>query len=268
MIDQHIPEEDLALYAMQALPDAEAAALRVHLLACALCRDNLAVLSGDLAMIGAGVEQHPLPEGARQRFLDRIAAVAVEKPAVPVAMQSAHTRRRNNRWPLQVAWTAAALFAIVAILLGLKVNSLHRELRDDARLMAVLRAQSDQAQRVLDLLNSQSAQHVMLTASKTTPQPTGRTVYLANSGTLIFQANNLKHLSEGRTYELWLIPANATAPIPAGLFRPDVAGNASVILPPIPKGVPAKGFGVTIEKAEGSTTPSAPIILSGAPSGE
>ncbi|MGA7857108.1 MAG: anti-sigma factor, partial [Terracidiphilus sp.] len=63
---------------------------------------------------------------------------------------------------------------------------------------------------------------------------------------------------------LWVIPANGNAPIPAGLFRPDAAGNASVVLPPLPKGVPAKAFGVTVEKAEGSATPTAPIILAGA----
>jgi hypothetical protein len=37
-----------------------------------------------------------------------------------------------------------------------------------------------------------------------------------------------------------------------------------VLLPPLPKGVPAKAFGVTIEKAEGSATPTSPIILVGA----
>jgi anti-sigma-K factor RskA len=61
-----------------------------------------------------------------------------------------------------------------------------------------------------------------------------------------------------------VIPADGKAPIAAGLFRPDAAGSASVLLPPLPKGVPAKAFGVTIEKAEGSATPTAPIILVGA----
>jgi anti-sigma-K factor RskA len=89
-------------------------------------------------------------------------------------------------------------------------------------------------------------------------------VYLAENGGLIFQANDLGQLAGDKTYELWVIPANGQAPIPAGLFRPDTAGSASVVLPPLPKGVPAKAFGVTIEKAEGSATPTAPIILAGA----
>jgi len=78
----------------------------------------------------------------------------------------------------------------------------------------------------------------------------------------VFQ--DLEQLAQDKTYELWVIPANGQAPIPAGLFRPDAAGSASVVLPPLPKGVPAKAFGVTIEKAEGSATPTAPILLAGA----
>jgi anti-sigma-K factor RskA len=116
---------------------------------------------------------------------------------------------------------------------------------------------------VLDVLTSHSAQRVLLTAGKTSVEPTGRAVYLADSGGLVFQANDLKLLASDKTYELWVIPVNGK-PIPAGLFRPDAAGSASVLLPPLPRGVPAKAFAVTIEKAAGSETPTAPIILIGA----
>ncbi len=63
-----------------------------------------------------------------------------------------------------------------------------------------------------------------------------------------------------------MIPANGKAPVPAGLFRPDAAGTATLVLPPLPAGVPAKAFGVTIEKASGSDSPTTPIVLSGAAS--
>ncbi|HMF54240.1 MAG TPA: anti-sigma factor, partial [Edaphobacter sp.] len=122
------------------------------------------------------------------------------------------------------------------------------------------------SQRVLQLMMTPSAQRVTLTASKTPAEPAGHAIYLAERGELIFQGNNLKALREGKTYELWLIPANGTAPIPAGLFRPDKGGDASVVMPPLPAGVAVKAFGVTIEPAQGSNTPTVPIVLSGAPS--
>ena len=49
--------------------------------------------------------------------------------------------------------------------------------------------------------------------------------------------------------------------MPAGLFKPDANGNASVVLPELPKNVAAKGFGVTVEADGGSPAPTLPIVL-------
>jgi anti-sigma-K factor RskA len=117
---------------------------------------------------------------------------------------------------------------------------------------------------VLEVLTAPTAQHVVLTAGKAAPVPSARVVYLASRGGLIFEASNMGPLPESKTYELWVIPASGKAPIPAGLFRPDATGNASVVMPQIPEGVEAKAFGVTIEGAEGSETPTLPIVLAGA----
>ena len=117
---------------------------------------------------------------------------------------------------------------------------------------------------MLDVLASATAQRVLLTAASRSFDPTGRVIYLAENGSLIFQANNLKPLGSDKIYELWLIPVSGKA-VAAGLFRPDAAGSASVVMPTLPRGIPAKAFGVTIEKAEGSNTPTAPIVISGAP---
>jgi anti-sigma-K factor RskA len=64
-----------------------------------------------------------------------------------------------------------------------------------------------------------------------------------------------------------VIPANGSAPVPAGLFRPDAAGSATLVLPPVTPGIEAKAFGVTIENASGADAPTSPIILSGAATG-
>ena len=77
------------------------------------------------------------------------------------------------------------------------------------------------------------------------------------------EANNLKPVPAGKAYELWVIPASGAAPMPAGTFWPNAEGYASVVLPKLPSGVPAKGFGITIENASGSNTPTVPIVLSG-----
>lgn len=264
---EHIPQEDLALYAMQALSVEESQAVRLHLAECALCRADLAEHTGDLSLIALSVEQRPLPEGARQRFLDRISATPADAPRTtqpsPAPITSGHPARRRAIW---IPWLAVAALVILAISLGARINSLNQELRNESGLVVRLAPMASHAQQVLEVLTAPSAQRAVLTTGKTPPMPSGRAVYLPDRGGLIFEANHLQHLLENQTYELWVIPANGSAPIPAGLFRPDVTGNASVILPPLPKGVEAKAFGVTIEKAEGSATPTAPIILSGSAS--
>jgi anti-sigma-K factor RskA len=111
----------------------------------------------------------------------------------------------------------------------------------------------------------QVAMHLPLSATAPPKlDPEAHVIYLARTGALLFLADHLDPLQSGTTYELWLLPAQAGQPaISAGLFKPDSNGNASVVMPPLPKGVAAKGFGVTVEKEGGSQTPTAPIILAG-----
>ncbi len=98
---------------------------------------------------------------------------------------------------------------------------------------------------------------------KTAAQPSAHVIYAKDKGALIFVASDLRPVKANKTYELWLIPSNGQAPIPAGLFRPDVNGSASVVLPSLPAGIEAKAFGVTVEDAQGATTPTLPIVMSG-----
>jgi hypothetical protein len=266
---QHISQEDLAMHAMQSLSHDQAGEVLLHLTDCELCRRNLEELNEELALLALTVEPHPIPEGARQRFLEKISSTPsgaehlAQRKVVPI------TRRPARRLAIWVPWAVAVALLITVASLGVHIERLKLQLQDASSRAAELAAKNARAQEVLDILTAPSAQRVVLIGAKTPAVPTGRAIYLSSRGGLIFQASNLEPLPEGKTYELWVIPASGAAPVPAGLFRPDTAGNASVLLPPLPIGVPAKAFGVTIEKASGSETPTAPIILSGAapPSG-
>jgi anti-sigma-K factor RskA len=238
--------------------------VRLHLSDCPTCRAELSEITSDLAFVATSVEQHPLPQGARQRFVSRIAATAptAEKTEViPMVLKKSGPRKA-----IWIPWVALAAAVIIAVSLGLQVRFLNQQLEIETTMIGARNAENLKARKVMDVLTAPTAQRVELTASKTPPAPSARAVYLASRGALILQASNLKALPSDKTYELWVIPANGTAPIPAGLFRPDTAGSASVVLPEIPQGVAAKAFGVTIENAGGSNTPTAPIILAGAAS--
>ena len=257
---RHIPEEDLALYSMQALHSADSAALKVHLASCDVCSRELAEVNGDLAALALIVEQQPLPEGARERFVARVTA---EKRPVSNVIAMPDPRRRSFI-PVLIPWVAAAAMLAVAGYLGVQNRNLDRLLNADRSQIATLSAQASRGQQVMDTLTAPSAQQATLTEGKAAVAPTGHTSYVPDRGALIFVANHLRQVPASKTYELWVIPANGGAPIPAGTFRPDANGTASVVLPPLPQGVPAKAFGVTIENEGGSPTPTMPIVLSGA----
>jgi len=96
------------------------------------------------------------------------------------------------------------------------------------------------------------ATKIELVAVGNKPQPRGKAIYQRRNRNLIFFASNLPPLPAEKIYELWLFPANGGAPIAAGLFKPDARGSATVVNPPLPEGVEAKNFAVTLEPESGS----------------
>ena len=262
----HIPQDDLALYAMRALSPEEAAQVRAHVDACAECREELAAVSGDLALVAMSVEQKDVPEGARERFVSRIATAARSEVqparASKPSMVSIDSVPRRNAWSNWIAWGAVAAMIVIAAGLELRVRFLSGQVELQAQLIQHQQEANAKAQMIMDLLKDPAAQHVMLTAAKSKPAPMAKAVYMASKGALLMQASNLDALPSNKTYELWVIPMKGD-PMPAGMFRPDAAGNASVVMPDMPKGIEAKAFGVTIENSGGSATPTLPIVLAG-----
>jgi len=263
----HISREDLDLFAMQVLDPQERVPIEAHLRQCSECRAALARARGDLAFLTMSVEETALPSGARDRFAARIAQSPGSPEPQNPAVELTPVRRRSGVW-VWMPWAAVAALLIVATGLEIKVQNLTREFARQAETIRTRAGSDARARRVLDLLTAGDAQHVLLTSANAHPVPSARAVYLASRGALILQATNLSRVPESKTYELWIIPANGKPPVPAGLFRPDASGNANLVLPPLPTGVQAKAFGITVERSGGSATPTLPIVLSGTASGE
>lgn len=269
---RHISQEDLALYSMQALSPAQSAEVQAHLSTCPDCRASLAEVLADISLVGMSAPQKEVPEGARQRFMAAVrntpqmgAARAKQGPLV-MSAPPVRDHRSGAGWLGWLGWIVAAAAIIAAVVLGLQDSTLRNRLHRDNGEIAQLSGQAAQAQGLQNLMNaltSPEAQQVTLTQTRGPVQPVGHATYLWNSGTLVFVASHLHPVPAGKTYELWLIPDNGAAPEPAGLFRPDAQGSASVVMPPLPSGVKAKAFGVTVEPAQGSATPTLPIVMSG-----
>jgi hypothetical protein len=257
--------ETLALYAMGTLDDPQdLAALEAHLGMCGECRRELEALRADTALLALSATGPQPPARSRQRLLS---AVAAEPRMERRAQKPFVVGRLRSRW---------LSFAPIAVMLMLAVFSLllWRDLRNTRFQLRQARAQVEQVQAELvkkdtelaeakmvrDLLHAPDAWPLTLVSKKTPPQPQIKTVYSKQQGSLLLMASNLTPLPENKIYQLWLLPADGSAPMPAGWFKPDGKGNG-MMFHKMSAGVIAKGFAVTIEPAGGSQTPTMPIVM-------
>lgn len=245
--------DNLSLYALGALRGEERQAIETHLKECSACRQELEKLRGDLALLAFSASG-PRPPARSQGRL--VAAITKEPRRV-------HLRQRSRRtWWNALGWAAALVAIAIGVSLRLENSALRRRVAELETSSSKQDQQLLEAKQLLAALTSPDAAHFTLVAGKTPPQPQGKAIYVRDSGTLVFLASNLPAIPPKKAYELWLIPTSGAA-IPAGLFKPDTRGAAAIIHPPLPPGVEAKAFAITVEPEAGSSAPTSQPIMVG-----
>ncbi|MFY9660237.1 MAG: anti-sigma factor [Terriglobales bacterium] len=239
--------EDLALYALGSLEGDERQALETHLDGCAACRRELELLRGDVSLLALTAAGPKPPVRARQRLMSAIAA----EPRLPVVVATPPDRSQRSWWPT-LAWVAVAALVLACIGLLRQNSALQQNLASLQARFSEQGSKLDQANDVVATLLDPEATKIELVAAGSKPQPRGKAIYQRRNRNLIFIASNLPPLPAEKIYELWLFPANGGAPIAAGLFKPDQRGSATLVNPPLPEGVTAKNFVVTLEPESGS----------------
>lgn len=244
--------DDLALYALGALQGDERAGLEKHLDTCSDCRRELDQLRGDMALMAMSAGGPKPPQRSKQRLL-----VAIAKEP----RRSAEPQRRG--WWGWIPWAMAAAAAVGVVFLMLQNSQLEEDLFEAKSQFSTSQAELEKTREVVSTLTASDAMRVTLVAAKTPPQPQGKAIYLKDRSSLIFLANNMPTLPPQKAYELWLIPKTGN-PIPAGVFKPDAHGSATVVNPPLPAGVEAKAFAITVEPESGSAAPTSAVLMVGA----
>jgi len=238
--------DDLALYALGSLDGSERQALEKHLAECASCRQELALLRGDMSLLALATTGPKPPARSKQRLMSAIAA----EPRFPVAV-AAPERRQRSWWPA-LGWVAATAMVLLSIGLLRQNSTLQQSLNSLEARFSDERDKLQEANQVVATLLDPDATKIELVAAGNQPQPRGKAIYQRRNRNLIFFASNLPPLPADKIYELWLFPADGGAPIAAGLFKPDDRGSATLVNPPLPEGVAAKNFVVTLEPESGS----------------
>jgi hypothetical protein len=285
--ENHLSPEDLALFALRSMPQEDFAAALQHLRQCASCRAETEEMQRDLVAYAMTADMQTPPARSRERLIRSIAKdkkpIPINRPQVAPVEEPVFAARESRdeadvfaqrpprRYGLGVlAWTGWAVAAGLAVVAGVQYQQRQGLANSLGATTARLQESSADAARAEQVMQTLTDAHAMRVALHlpatpgTPPKPEAHATYVQDRGALVMVANNLLPLGENKTYELWLLPsAEGQQPIPAGLFKPDAAGNASVVLPDLPKGVAAKGFGVTIEAEGGAKAPTPPIVLVG-----
>jgi anti-sigma-K factor RskA len=264
--------DSLPAFALGALDADERHEVSAHLATCAGCAAELDRLGR--VVEGIGLEATPVtpPAGLKHKVLERIANESRTPGQPRTRMVSMPLKARPPIWTRGLPLAASVILAAGATLYALAMRSELVTLRQDvaattaeaSRLrgeLATLRRNWVEVTRAMNVLKAPDMLRVDLKGQTDAPAASGRAFWSRTAG-LMFTADRLPALPAGRVYQLWTITGGAATG--AGVFVPDATGAASVTSVVAADAPRPDAFGVTIEPAGGSATPTMPIVLVGA----
>ena len=218
-------------YALGVASEPERGEITEHLARqCPACVPGVASALATVSAMSAAVEMVEPPARLRRRV------------TALVAPETATARPARSWMSIALPWAFAGALAIVLVSVAIP----GRGNRDTARL-----------EQALTILNDPAAKDVSFGAA---PAPARGRVFVSPARGVVFIAANLPKISEGKTFELWVIPA-AGNPIPAGTFQSQADSSALYVRSgPVERG--AAAVAVTVEPSGGSAQPtSKPFIV-------
>ena len=207
-----------------------------------------------------------------------VAPSATTRAGLLRRLDRAEPGRRAHRGgrPLAAGLAAAALLARVGWSLWSQV-ALRRELgrltgerqrivAEVATLREELRRTDSELRRLLVVQQVVSAPHarsIVLAAQGGSPDgvASGRAYHDPGSRRAVFYAAGLTLPAAGKTYQLWYIADGV--PVSAGVFDPDAAGGATVVVENVARPESIRAWAVTLEPAGGVPQPTGPMVLVG-----
>jgi hypothetical protein len=281
--------EALEALALDALDASEREGVMAHVVDCAECQRELAVLDSTASELALAVPPLPMAPAQRDRIKARLLARAgadramAERAFADVRAETSSPARPSDVVALRAprrgmgaaAWMAMAAGLVAVAGMGgfLRVSRERDALRGSlqvaqaergARLAAMdsLRTTLEDKDRMIaNLTGAQVA--VMTLASQSPTSPTGRMFWDQAHDAWTFVAHQVPMPKSGRTYQLWLV--TPTAKINAGTFMPKPNGEVMMRATyALPKDSLA-AVAVTDEPMGGSPQPTtAPMMVAAA----
>jgi anti-sigma-K factor RskA len=263
----HIREENLELYALGALPEAEAAAVKAHVAGCRECGGKLAAALGNVAMVALAAEQEKPAAAVKEKLFARIAA---ERGAAAMPTTQAaggreiirEVKRPRDRWWNWVLVPATVVLAVFCAELYRENRTLTGEVREARRVAVEFEKERLRVMGLVNALSARDTQTIRLASTKDgIPGSDAVVRYNKRLGKVLYTAE-LPALPPEKVYQMWLVPANG-APISAGTFTAVGPKRAEPWEADVPANSEPKAFAVTVEPVGGVPKPTGKIILLG-----
>ena len=239
-------DELIGAYAVDALPEREAADFRAHLATCERHRAMAAEMRDVAAVLPDAAEPMPPPPALRARILDAVH----ETPQMLTASRAPAVAAERDRGRARVTWlssfgrgrvaSGAIAAVVVAAIVGLSAWNIVLLNRDDGG-----------AQEFASAITSSAP---LETAGG---ERTGTVVYFGNEHRAVVIAEGMRQLDpERETYQMWSVTGDQATSL--GLMQAGDDGGASIAVPF--DASKADTFAITVEPAGGSAQPSAPPV--------
>lgn len=247
---EHEMLDEVAVYALGALPAADARRVRSHIASCAQCQEEYHRLRSTASLIGLTAETAGNASDCPSTLL---------KPRImrEIARQSASAPARDagpKMWPAYLVAAACLAIAIVSSMANISLSAQNRQMQaelsrntDSTKKVAQTLAQTRVT--LADLLSNDAKRYDIDGGQVVTR---GSHAYIA--------MRSLPQPPRGKVYQAWTLTKGAKKMAPSYTFVPDVNGVAVISLPVDARSMAA--VAISVEPEGGSKQPtSKPIAV-------
>jgi anti-sigma-K factor RskA len=237
-------------YVLGSLDADERREFESHVADCVECAAEVASLRPVVGALATAVPQITPRVELRERILT---AAAGSRAAAPLKTRPAAFHDRKS--PPALVWLPLAAAIVIAVGAAVYVMRVQRQ-------MGELQARFEQAQATTGVLAAPDLARIDLQGQTIAPNARARALWSRARG-LVFTAANLPPAPAGKTYQVWVVTAQA--PVSAGLLTPDPMGGGTEYYMTPPDIAPPVAVAVTLEPAGGVPAPTGEKYLVGMP---
>ncbi|HLX25935.1 MAG TPA: anti-sigma factor [Candidatus Cybelea sp.] len=250
--------DDVAVYALGAMPAAEAQRVRDHMATCAECREEYALLKAAVAAVGQSAETPAADAPSCPSTLLKPRIMRAIRETIKPAVQAVPTSpARDNRSILRPAYLVAAACLAIAVVSSITDIVLTGQLKQAQTEIARLSTRSttlaanlaDTRTTLADLVDADSKHY-----------PINGGEVVTHVGRVYVAMHELPQLPHGKVYQAWTLAKGAKKVAPSVTFVPNARGVAVIAIPIDARSTAA--VALSVEPEGGSKQPTTkPIAL-------